>query len=92
MPNEKEKFDQPDYTTDRKNRVKAYEKIINGENIIVEFFDNNFPEKFTKYYNDIELLQKISNNGYETIKNFYSLEQNNKYMHDMFLQLNDLCK
>ena len=67
-------------------------EIINGENIIVEFFDNNFPEKFTKYYNDIELLQKISNNGYETIKNFYSLEQNNKYMHDMFLQLNDLCK
>lgn len=59
-------------------------ELVDKEHIIVEYFDNLFPEKFEKYYNDIELLNKISNNGYKIMKEKYSLEKNIEYLSDMF--------
>lgn len=62
-------------------------EVIDKEHIIVEYFDNNFPEKFEKYYNNIELLKKISENGYKLMKEKYSLQKNEEYLNDMFLKI-----
>lgn len=59
-------------------------ELIDREHIIVEYLDNTFPEKFEKYYNNIELLKKISDNGYKIMKEKYSLEKNVEYLNDMF--------
>ena len=59
-------------------------EIVENENIIVEYFDNNFAEKFVKHYNNIELLNKISENSYNLMKNVYSLEKNEEYVNNIF--------
>ena len=62
-------------------------EIVENENIIVEYFDNNFAEKFVKHYNNIELLNKISENSYNLMKNVYSLEKNEEYVNNIFKNL-----
>ena len=66
--------------------IESWDSVeeIDREHIIVEYLDNTFPEKFEKYYNDIELLKKISDNGYKIMKEKYSLEKNVEYLNDMF--------
>jgi hypothetical protein len=62
-------------------------EIIENENIIVEFFDNNFAEKFVNHYNNIKLLNKISENSYNLMKRVYSLEKNEEYINNIFKKL-----
>lgn len=47
--------------------------------IMLNLDDINYVKLFVKYYNHIELLKKISDNGYKIMKKFYSLEQNKVY-------------
>lgn len=64
-------------------------EMINGQDIIVSNFDDNFYIEFEKIYNDIELLKNISDNSYNIIKTYYSLEKNKEYMEDIFNTLDN---
>lgn len=51
--------------------------------IMLNLDDEEYVKKFVQYYHDIELLKKISDNGYKTIKKYYSLQQNKKYFQEI---------
>jgi len=57
------------------------------EIIIMDFDDINFIENFINYYNNIELLNTISNNSYKCMKDNYSLEKNEEYINKMIKKL-----
>ena len=59
-------------------------EMVNGQDIIVSDFGDNFYIEFEKIYNDIEFLKNISDNSYNIIKKYYSLEKNKEYMDDIF--------
>ena len=65
-------------------------EMKNGENIIVSDFDDNFYKEFQKYYNDIVLLKKISDNSYNIIKNYYSLEKNEVYIRNLLYKIDNV--
>ena len=55
-------------------------EMENGKDIIVNNFDNNFDDEFEKYYNNIGLLKKLSDNCYKVIEKYYSLDRNEEYI------------
>lgn len=48
--------------------------------IILDFDDKNYVNKFINYYNNIELAEKIAENGYLTYKKYYSINSNVEYL------------
>jgi hypothetical protein len=64
-------------------------ELNDGDSIIIEEFDDDFYKRFKKYYNDIDLLKRLSDNAYTVIKNYYSLEKNEEYMRNIFYILNN---
>ena len=58
-----------------------------SEIIIIDFDDINFIDDFINYYNNIELLNTISNNSYKCMKDNYSLEKNEEYINNMMKKL-----
>jgi hypothetical protein len=63
-------------------------KFENNKDIVVlDFNSDHFVNEFIKIYNDLNLLKELSDNCYETMKNNYSLDMNEKYIKNMLLLL-----
>ena len=64
-------------------------EMNNGNDVIVSDFNDNFYIEFEKYYNDIKLLKKISDNSYKIIKKYYSLDKNEQYIRNILYILDN---
>ena len=54
--------------------------VRNGENIILIENNKEYPKFFVKYYNDFDLLNKVSENGSKLFKSKYSVSNQINYV------------
>jgi hypothetical protein len=54
--------------------------VTNGENIILIENNKEYPKFFIKYYNDFDLLNKVSENGSKLFKSKYSVSNQINYV------------